>query len=289
MAEKTVTVKFDGQSHQVEINTFTQVLLDYSTVVQAAADEAGLIDPIRISITATEPGSLDAIITVMADAAAGALNFLEDYQNGLGAAVTIAGGLYGLKRKLAGKDKVEVTETSDDFVTLAANGDIIIIEKPVYNLYRNHPEATNAIDSSFSALEENPAITGFEMSSEGQVVFRAERDEFSAIASSPNHENDNYEHSREDVWLTVVKPYLAFSKTRKWEFVYAGNKITAPIVDDDFFESLESYVFQVGTKMHVELDILKEYDDTYRVFMNKKYTVIRVIEVENQHKTEPFI
>ncbi|MEG0072757.1 MAG: hypothetical protein RR692_06185, partial [Raoultibacter sp.] len=62
MAETKVTIKFDGQSHQVDINTFTKVLLNYATVIQAAADEAGIDDPVSVCITATEPGSLDAVI-----------------------------------------------------------------------------------------------------------------------------------------------------------------------------------------------------------------------------------
>ena len=167
MAETTVTVKFDGQAHQVDINTFTQVILDYSKVLQAAADEAGVEEPVKIFITATEPGSLDVVMSVIAEAASGTLEFLANYQDGLEAAVLIAGGLYGLKQKIAGKRKVEKVQESktEGTVTLSADGDMFVVNAEVFNLYKDRPETTEAIDNSFTVLEENPAIEGIEMNS----------------------------------------------------------------------------------------------------------------------------
>ena len=289
MAETTVTVKFDGQAHQVDINTFTQVILDYSKVLQAAADEAGVEEPVRIFITATEPGSLDVVMSVIAEAASGTLEFLANYQDGLEAAVLIAGGLYGLKQKIAGKRKVEKVQESktEGTVTLSADGDMFVVNAEVFNLYKDRPETTEAIDNSFTVLEENPAIEGIEMNSGGETVFRAERNEFSAIATSPNYENDNVRHNVESVWLTVVKPFLAVSKTRKWEFIYNGSKITAPIIDDAFLDTLERIPFRMGTKMLVELDVLQEYDELYQAYLNKKFTILRVVKVDDPPKTDP--
>lgn len=289
MAETTVTIKFDGQAHRVDVHTFTKVLLDYATVIQAAADEAGINDPVNVCITATEPGSLDAVISVIAQQASGVLDFLSDNQAGLMAAVSIAGGLYALKQKLSGKKKLEKVDEdkASGTVTLNAEGDIIMVDGPVFNLYKNHPETTEAIDSSFSTLEENPAITGVEMSFGGSTVFRADRSEFSGIATSPNYENENIRHNVVEAWLVVVKPFLAVSKTRKWEFIYGGEKITAPIVDEAFLGSLDRVPFMMGTKMHVELDVLQEYDEEIAAYLNKKFTVSRVIEVSAPPKTEP--
>lgn len=289
MAETTVTVKFDGQAHQVDVNTFTQVILDYSKVLQAAADVAGIEDPVKICINATAPGSLDVVMSVIAETVPSALQFLSDNKDGLEAAVLIASGLYGFKQKIAGKKKVQKVgdDKAERTVTLNADGDVFVVNADVFNLYKDRPETTEAIDNSFSALDENPAIEGIEMSSKGDTVFRAERNEFSAIATSPNYENDNVKHRVEQVWLTVVKPFLAVSKTRKWEFVYNGSKITAPIVDDSFLDTLELIPFRMGTKMLVELDVLQEYDELYKAYLNKRFTVLRVIEVDDPPKTDP--
>lgn len=215
--------------------------------------------------------------------------FSMTMKGGLDAAVGVAASLYALKQKIAGKKAVEKTEESkaDGTVTLNAGGDIIIIDKQVFNLYKDHPETTDAIDSSFSALEENPAITGVEMNVSGKTIFKAKREEFSGIATSPNFENENIRHNTEMVRLTVVKPYLAPSKTRKWEFIYNGVKITAPILDEAFLDSLDHVPFMMGTKMLVELDVLQEYDELYKTYLNKKFTVLRVVKVDNLPKTEP--
>lgn len=107
MDEQKVTIKFDGQYHRVDLTTFTNVLLDYSAVIRAAADQVGMQSPVKVCINATEPGSLDAIISVVVNNAGSLLDFLGDHETGLGAAVVAAGGLYKLKQKIAGKNEVK--------------------------------------------------------------------------------------------------------------------------------------------------------------------------------------
>ena len=178
MDEQKVTIKFDGQYHRVDLTTFTNVLLDYSAVIRAAADQVGMQSPVKVCINATEPGSLDAIISVVVNNAGSLLDFLGDHETGLGAAVVAAGGLYKLKQKIAGKNEVkkEYVDNSTNEVTLNVDGDLLVVNGDVYGLYENHPEATAAIDRSFSTLAENPDVSAIRMKADDEELFSAERE-----------------------------------------------------------------------------------------------------------------
>lgn len=288
MSEERVTIKFDGQSHQVDVATFTQVLLNYATVIRAAAKESGLQDGVRVSIVATEPGSLDAVVSVAAQAGSGLLSFLRDNKDGIDAAIIAAAGLYGFKQKLSGKSSVsKVDEKPEENITIInIDGDINNIDSRVYNTYVNHPDATSAIDSSFAVLEENPEIEAVQMSTGENILFRADHSEFSGIAASPNYEGPGIRHISNEAFLQVVKPCLVYSKSRKWEFLYNGQKISAAIADESFLGELDSKRFGVGTKMRVLLDITQEYNARWRGYANKKYLILKVYEVDDPPTTD---
>ena len=286
-----MTIKFDGQSHQVDLATFTQVLMGYSDVVRAAAKESGMSERLEISIMATEPGSLDVVMSVAAQAAGGILSFLRDNKDGIEAAIIVAGGLYGFKQKLAGKTSVQKVDEKpeDGLAVVDIDGDMQDVDIRVYNTYINHPEATAAIDNSFSVLDERPEIEAMQISFGGDVMFRADHGEFSDIASSPNHEGPDIRHVECEAYLQVVKPCLVASKTRKWEFMYNGQRISAVITDDAFLASLDKQRFGMGTKMRVLMDITQEYVHLWRAYANKRYAIVKVHEVEDPLVTEPML
>ena len=282
MQNETLTVKFDGQDHQVDLDTFTHVLINYSTVVRAAATELGVNGDTRVAISAIESGSLDVVVSIIADGLGGIFDFLADNKEPLVAVLAVSAGVYELKQKLAGKGKVvDVDVNGDGNHIIKTEGGDVIASQQVFNVYVNHPEATTAIDSSFSKLEEHPEISAFQLSKGDDVMFRAEHDEFPGIATSANYEHELIKHEQVEAVLHVMKPFLGASKTRKWEFYYNGEKISASIDDDEFMENMHRYSFMVGTTMYATLDIEKEYLEKFRVWANRSYRVIEVKSVDD--------
>ena len=53
----------------------------------------------------------------------------------------------------------------------------------------------------------------------------------------------------------------------------------APIVDQDFLDNLKDYAFHMGTTMTDELDIYQEFDDECGTFLNKRFVIEKVLEV----------
>ena len=282
MQNETITVKFDGQDHQVDLDTFTSVLLNYSTVVRAAADEVGVNGDTRVAIRAIESGSLDVMVSIITDGLGGLISLITDNKEPLVAVLAVSAGLYELKQKLAGKGKVKgVDVDGDGNQVIVTEGGDVYAPKQVVNVYVNHPEATIAIDRSFSKLEEHPEISAFQLSKGDEVMFRAEQDEFPDIAASSNYVHETVKYETVPARLNVMKPFLGASKTRKWEFYYDGVKISAAIDDDDFMENMADYSFKVGTTMYVQLEIEKELLEDYNIWANRSYRVVKVESVDD--------
>jgi hypothetical protein len=88
--------------------------------------------------------------------------------------------------------------------------------------------------------------------------------------------------------LRILKIVLERSYTRKWEFFYAGQKISANITDKRFFDDVEAGMsFAKGDSLRVELDILKERDETLGVAWIRGYTIRSVKEHMERHDTTP--
>lgn len=284
MAERSITIKFDGQLHQVDLNTFTKVLLDYATVVHECAHELAESTRVNVNICATKKGSLDVVLSLVADGFSGLLATLNDNQGFLASLNLVFDasiGLLELKKWLSGKKKVEsIKDNGDDTSTVSADGDKTIVQNCTINVFVNKPEASQAVNRTFAALEENPAIDGFEMLSDDRTIFRAERGEFGGIANAPNYENDQIIHENKRCIVNVIRPYLASQKNRKWRFFYENAvEISAVIADENFIKKLGEYNFTVGTRMDVELDITKEFNTDLNSYADKEYNITKVYRV----------
>lgn len=280
-AEHRVRIKFDGQLHQVDLGTYMGLLMAYSSVIDAAAEEVGLPSGLQVSVTANEPGSLDVVLSLAASAASGAFDFAKDNLVGIQSAIVVAGGLFELKRAIAGSNKVESVEDADDGKACVRTDTVTVYaDRHVSHIFVNKPKVTQQLSDAFDALSETPSVTALQISSGDDVIFRAESSEFYGISASPNFDGEGSRHVERRGWLTVVKPLLIPSSKRKWEFLYAGRKITAPIADQDFLANLRSVTFKVGMCLDVVLDVLQKYDAEAAVYVDKSYSVRKVIRCE---------
>lgn len=289
MRETRVTVKFDGQAHQVDIDTFVKVMLGYSRVLRASAEELGESDGLSINITATEVGSLDAVLSIFSSGLGGLFSALADNRDGLESVVILAGAVLGLRKKLGGKKNATSEEDEDGRVSINVDGSSFKVERNVYNVYTN-PRAESAMDSMFETLDDNPEISGLGISMDGEQNFSASREEFTELSTAPELVfEDTKNVVDKNVKLVVVRPVLAASekRSRKWEFVYQGYNITAPITDEKFLSELYKYSFTVGTVMTADVERTMRYESDYRTYVNKSYRVMHVLDVENPPEETP--
>jgi hypothetical protein len=280
--QEKITLKFDGQNHQVDLTVFTSVLMNYMTIVNTVAEEQG--SDVDLLIDATEQGSLDAIIAITT-AGLGILDAIKDNSTLIDTVVgvvTCTTGVFALKKKLKGAKRIDRIETKGDNNVVIIAGNITVeTTKDVANVYENRPDATRKVDEIFRALSENPEITGFEFRKDNEIIFRAEASEFSEISSSPNYEGEEVRHIDKTVTLKVVKPFLGISRTRKWEFVLNNCRISAPVIDDAFLKRIEEkeISFTAGTTLKAKMDVEQFWDYDCSAWLNRSYVVKEVLEV----------
>lgn len=288
MEAMPVSVKFGGQVEQVDLNTFTRVLLDYGIVLRAACAEEDRGLRITTNIRQVRPGCLVVDLGVVADGIGGLFKDPSTALQTVEAAVTIATSFYAFKKYLGKHGRVAAANATEDGTTTVEteDGTRTSVATQVVNIYVNAPEAGAAVNASFASLDEDGRIESLTIGAgdgceEDQGSFVATRDEFHEIASSPSYEGPDVRHEVDAGKLVVVKPYLGASTTRKWEFLYRGMKITANITDAEFMDGIERQSFRVGMVMDVEMDITKQYDRDLRAFVNKSYTVTKVTSISS--------
>lgn len=213
MEGEAISFKFEGQVEEVDINTFTHVMMNYAKVVEAAAKEVDENSPMRINVRAVKPGCLDVVLGIAQNYIGGLFADPVTTLNTVAQVVTIAGGLYELKKHLGKNGKIakaQPTNNAQQIEITTDNGSTTIIDNHVYNIYINNPEVDKAINASFDTLENDERIESLSMSkvSSGEKLFTANRDEFAEIANSPSFEGSNIRHVISNERLIVIKPVL---------------------------------------------------------------------------------
>lgn len=175
----------------------------------------------------------------------------------------------------------------DSHVVIHKGDDRIIVPRDVYEKKRQLPDP-HSIDKhiarGFDVLQEDPSVTEFGVTKdlEDKVpITKIPRDDFALLARpvgiiSENDTNNRTVDTRER--LIVLRAILARS-TRKWQFVWNGVRISAPILDDDFYFRLSRHeiVFGQGDSLEVVLRIYQQKDRETGIFMNVGYEVMRVL------------
>lgn len=180
-----------------------------------------------------------------------------------------------------GNKEIEGAEQSEDSTTIKTkNGSTYICSNVVYNIYNNSQAINDAISNQFRILEEDPAIDGLTLSSGGEVL-SVPKDDFSLLAQSVDIPGeDRRKEIKNSQTVSVIKPVLEKNLTRRWEFLWNGNRVSANITDVDFLDRMEQgeYRFGTGDKMIVDLQINQALNPIYDAWMNESYQIIVVHE-----------
>ncbi|WP_295883189.1 hypothetical protein [uncultured Thiohalocapsa sp.] len=99
-----------------------------------------------------------------------------------------------------------------------------------------------------------------------------------ALISNPPEIEDNQRSVIELADLHILRAILERG-TRKWEFVWRGVKISAPVLDQAFYNDFFAHKIKIapGDSISAKLRIYQVRDEDTGIFTNCKYEVIEVI------------
>ncbi len=271
-------IKFDGQQHQVDANVLVSSLIHTTTIVQEVNKYLNSGKKIEIKVKALEKGSFLCHIELIETALDSLKNLLTKDNIEVGAAIiSTVVGLIELKKFLKGKKAHEVAHQGDKTKIVNKDGNVLIIENATFNIYEHNPIVKDALAQNFDVLNNDPAITGFEITDKNEnPLVRVEKSEFTDLSQKSEEIEEGERKLIEAATVNVVR--VSFEENLKWDFYYRGNKISAKIADPSFHVLIDKgEAFAKGDVLEVELQINQKFDETVNTYVTKSYHVNKII------------
>lgn len=175
--------------------------------------------------------------------------------------------------------KVFVDETQ---VVIEQGDKKIIIPKNIYEAQKEVEKSEKfrrSISNTFEVIEKDNNITSFGFTknlSDIDPDILISRERF-GLLSAPFEPVDSQREIQEIADLQIKRAILERSK-RKWEFIWRGIKISAPVLDNKFYDDFFAHKITVapGDSLEAVLKIYQSRDDDTGIYINTKYEVVEV-------------
>ena len=239
-----VVLHFGGRPNEVDAFTFSNALIALSDALRELNIQINDNFSIEITIEGVGPGSFRAKIGTKLESIGGM--FASD-------ARSLLVGLLGMfiYAHYIDPEAPPTIIVNDDSVIVQTGRDRVIIPRAVWDAKERlkKPEIVERkIAKAFEVMEEDPSVSDFGLArglQEPEPIGVIDRSRFAILAQAGRIETSSQPGFKDErTRITIIKMIFARS-TRKWEFVWNGIRISAPIKDDDFFTKMESreYVF----------------------------------------------
>ncbi len=153
----------------------------------------------------------------------------------------------------------------------------IEVHKVVVNLLDPTNRSNKLVASAFEEIEKDDNITGFKVTRKKGMLAKVKREDFKYYGT-PARERRFKEAETTEV-LDVLGPI--FEEKGKWTFRREGNVIHANVSDEEFVKKTviqNGEPFRSGDKLRVELLVEQDYDEALGVYVDKRYTVVKILK-----------
>lgn len=277
------SIKFGGKPNAVNASTYGLVLVNTVTLFEEANKELDTGAKLEIKVNSETEGSFLAAVGIEVSQLPTLLN-----DENIKLAGTVVTGLIGLvtaaltlRKTLKDNSPKEARIEGDTVQLTSSDGNKITVNKNVYNVAFNNVKTQKAMKTIFTTLDNDEAITDFSLLDEKEEpLFLVERKDFSELKALNFLPLTDKQHISDTATVYIVK--LGFEKNLVWDFIYRGEKKSAYIKDDNFWNKIakREIVFGNGDALKVELDIEQAYDESYGTFINTGTIIItKVLEV----------
>jgi len=273
-------IKFDGNTHDINLLTFSRTLENVNSMLVEINKEQNKVNSldknIEVRIKALSEGSFEVSIEIITDILAS----LVDPDNVTYAAgvVTILSTIFGIRKFLGGKNPTSIKNIDKNNVEIKNNrGEVNIVENYTFNIYQTNATVNEALNDTYYTLSKDPEVSAFNFLDKAEKpIFQSDRSDFESFSEVSERTEDDKKITTEITYLNINK--ICWEKDYKWQFYYRGNKISASIKDETFFEKInEGKKFSKGDSLEVELKIIKEFSQDINTYINKSYEVLKVI------------
>ncbi|SHG64269.1 hypothetical protein [Bradyrhizobium erythrophlei] len=262
----------------IDAQTFANALLAFDELYRAINASANPGREIEVEFISSDQGSIRTIIRI----------FQKDTQTLLHAPVTllILPILIAVVVTKLMSDTVTIVVDENSYVVEYGSEKIILPKDAAKTVERvDHDAAVRrTVRKFFSIVESDSNVTAVDFRrpiAPNQPVMPIEKNQFATLRDLPEVELPALPKKREEYHsrapVVVLTAVLEKSK-RKWQFLWRGQKISADIRDDSFFEKLANheYEFGQGDTLTVDLVAEQEINDFVGAYETKTFYITKV-------------
>jgi hypothetical protein len=187
-----------------------------------------------------------------------------------------------------------IINVTNEYVVVEQGEERVVIHKEVYEASKKiekQQKFRSKISSTMNTLQNDKDIESFAIINniEDKPAIEIPRENFKyfIIDGEDNTNEENEKIIEENTTVQITRAILE-NNSRKWEFVWHGERISAPVFDDVFYKRFYEHRITIapGDTLDVKLKIYQKKIENMNVFVNKKYEVVNVFE---HHKQSPAI
>lgn len=276
--ENSVVIHFDTEDKRINAYTLASTLVALADAAKAANNILNSGCEIEVVVEALGPGSFRAKIRAIYTASRN----LFANQVIFGVVIGVLGN-YIYERTLSLDNKITV-EVKTDEVVIERGQDRVIVPRNVYEATRkveNNPQFAGAISKAFEVVagdEKVKSIGLVERMDSPPPAIPISREAMKSLAIRPTDDPDT-RIVMERAELQIIKAILEKSK-RKWEFMWRGIKISAPVAHEQFYVSFFAHNITIapGDTLEVMLAIKQTKDPDTGIYANIGYEVVEVFD-----------
>jgi len=272
---------FGGRTHEVDALTFGNALVALAEAVRAINQEVNPGFSIEIAIDAVGPGSFRARLKTKK-------NSLKNlFSGGIPRDILVALLSTFLWEKVISPDEPPKVIVNDDAVIIEHGRDRIIVPKEAYEA-KKQVEASSAVNRhvarAMEVMESDPSVENFGIARglhDPKPVIDFPRELFPVIRQNAAPRGEDGKRKVDyDTEISVHKAVFERS-LRKWEFIWKGFRISAPILDQSFFDRLEKreVAIKQGDAFKAKLRVHQTFDKMTGNWINEKYEIVEVGEL----------
>lgn len=274
--DDAVVLHFETENHRINAYTLASTLVALADAAKSANASVNPGFDIEVVVEALGPGSFRAKLKAVYTTAR---NLFSDQLVMALILNIVASFIY--ERTLSVNSQVKV-EIRTDEVVVERGPDKVIIPRNVYNATRvaeQNPQFVRAIGRGLEAIAADDRVKGIGfvpdmMSPPPEIVIP--QDTIRNVSIEPG-DPPNTRVIEDQCELQIVKAILERTR-RKWEFMWRGVKISAPVLSESFYDEFFAHRITIapGDELKVRLAIKQSRDPNTGIYTNIGYEVVDV-------------
>jgi len=272
-----IVLYFGTSDHKINAYSLAASLIAFADAVRKANKQINPGYDVEIVVEALEEGSFRVILQAIYKAAGNI--FSKETLKAI--AISIVSSI--IYEKVFTTQPIITINTNE--VIIESNGEKLIVPRQIYEqaeIVKKNDSIQSSVNKIFEAVNSDDSVSSFGITNSMQnkvpelTIPKSRIKEVVELSPNTNEESINV-IEEENEKLEIVKAILERG-SRKWEFIWRGIRISAPVLDDDFYNRFFNHDIKIapGDILEVKLKITQRKLPDISVYENIKYEVVCV-------------